>query len=342
MGLAVTLLLYAAVAGWGLDWLLARWRMLGHFPRTSLYTWHATALGTLTAIITALLILAHDVWEHGLAWLMHADKALIHDVYAGPQEVPAAWNLAFVALLGLLGLLCVLLVRAATHARNQARAHQVLATLSLRGEQPIRESRIGLVDHQAPAIYCVAGRKASARILVTRGAMDRLTQAQLGAAIEHEEAHLRSHHHAMVVLADSLRRLMRPLGLLHNYPIGVRELIELAADDAAARHHGRLTVAAALLEMCSPLDHSASSTLSWTGADAGRRIKRLAEKPSCHRYGRSKLALLVLAAVSLAGLPVATALTPAIRLVGSQHESTVVEDLAPSSTQPSPVFVHHE
>lgn len=345
MRLEVTLLLYAGTAGWGLDWLLARWRSLGRFPRASLYAWHANALGTLTAIVAALLILAHDAWEHVLAWMLHADKALIHDAYAGPQEVPAAWNLALIALLALLGSLCAHLVRAVGHARKEARAHQLLATTSAQAEPPGCTSRIGLVDHQEAAIYCVAGSKATARILVTSGAMNRLTRDQLGAAIAHEEAHLRGHHHAMVVVADSLRRLMRPLGLLHNFPAAVRELIELAADDAAARRHGRLAVAAALLEMSSPLlppDQPVPLGLSWTGADASRRIRRLAAPPSRNRCGRLKVALLAVAAVSLGGLPLATAVTPAARLVGSQHQSTSHEGRTPSTPKPSTDFVHHE
>lgn len=345
MRLEVALLLYAGSAGWGLDWLLVRWRTPGRFPRAALYAWHANAFGTLTAIVAALLILAHDAWEHGLAWMLHADKALIHDAYAGPQEVPPAWNFALIAVLALVASLSAHLVRAVGRGREEARAHQLLATSSPRAEAPGRASRIGLVDHQDAAIYCVAGRKATTRILVTSGAMDRLTRDQLGAAIAHEEAHLRGHHHAMVVVADSLRRLMRPLGLLHNYPAAVRELIELAADDAAVRRHGRLTVAAALLEMCSPPAPPAlpvSSGLSSTGADPSLRIRRLVEPPSRNRCGRLKVALLVVAAVSLGGLPLATAVTPAARLVGSQHQPAPDDGRTPSSPRPAAGFAHHE
>lgn len=341
MSLAALLLLYAGLAGWGVDWALSRWRRLHQIPRIALSMWHATALGSLTAVVAALLMLAHDVWEHGLAWLLHADKARIHDLYAGQSEVPALWNGTIALLMLIVSAFTVLLVRGVLHIRREALAHQLLARTELAGAVLAHEPSVGLVDHPVPAIYCVAGTRASTQILVTRGAMVALSRPQLDAAIEHERAHIRGHHHAMIVLADSLRRLTRPFGFLRHYPDAIGYLIELAADDAAARRHGRLTVATALLEMCAAIPAEASSTLSWIGSDPAARIKRLAGSPPAAR-GCVNLSLLVAATFALAAMPLAATIGPALTLIGTQHQSLSIDSDQPPQRASSDAFVHHE
>ena len=335
MWLAICLLAYAAVCGYGAEALLMRCgRYLHRTPRIALCLWHATAVGVLLSAIVAASLLAHDVWEHSLAWLLHADKALLHDVYAAPGEVDEAWNGAIALTVVLIVALLYLAGRSAVDVRRRGHAHQLLATHQVR----LNTTTLGLIASTTPAVYCVAGRNTVAKILVTTGALNKLSPEHLKAALEHEQAHLRGHHHAMTVFADAVARITQRLGLLRHYPAAIRQLIEMAADDHAASRCGRHTVASALLEMCNVSQAGSELSLGYTGADPATRIRRLVA--STQQRNPRVRACLLLTAVSLAITPVVAAIGPAARLTGSAHEAQ-----APSPSRPAGVpskFQHHE
>lgn len=101
------LFVYAGLLGWVGDTVLARSSWPSAAPRLALWLWHATAAGVLLAVGWALVLLAHDVMEHGFAWLFRADKTLVHLAYAPQTEVPSYWNATIVVLLTGLGV-CLL------------------------------------------------------------------------------------------------------------------------------------------------------------------------------------------------------------------------------------------
>lgn len=341
MRLALYLLTYAAAVGLVAEALLIRWSYLSRSPRVALWLWHASAMGVLTSVFAALLVLAHDVWEHTLAWVLHADKRRLHDLYAGPGEVDQAWNSSVVLLAVILGIFVYLSFGSVRYVRRLARAQQCLATSRLLRSSDSAIPALGLIPHQTPAIYCVAGRKAAPRILVTTGAVETLTAQQLDAALEHERAHLRRHHHAMTLFADVVHRLTRWFGLFRHYPEAVRDLIEMAADDEAAHKYGRQTVAAALLEMSTTPGMVTEPVLRWTGADTAGRIRRLIRSPQ-PGTGRVPSVLLCFTAFAVAVLPVGTTIGPATALAGSAHD-TVITTYEQQAGQPGRTkFKHHE
>ena len=335
MQTAAGLLAYAALLGWLVDAALARSRWVRRHPGPGLWLWHGVALGAMAAVGAAMFLLAHDIAEHGFVWGLHADKALVHDAYASPSEIPAIWNATLIPLSVGFALLAISTVRLMRAAREESRAHR----LGVEFRRPVAAAGghrllVGVRHSAVPAIYCVARGSSDERILATTGALRLLDESQLQAAVEHERAHVAAHHHAMSVLAGSITHVARWLGMLRNYQRAVRTLMELQADDVAASHHGRTTVAAALLQLGAASSPTVPPTAaSLDGDDVAARIRRLLDDRARPVPGLARLMALAAAAVLLA-VPAATSLVPAISLAGTASTT----ETAPSGT---PEFVHH-
>ena len=126
-------------------------------------------------------------------------------------------------------------------ARRRRRAHIDVLRMCAR---PDPDLGVFVLDHPDPACYCLPGRPGM--IVITDGALGRLSANQLQAVLEHERAHLAGRHHLVVALAFAVRRTVPRVPLLSYAERETRRLVELIADDAAARHSGAPTVAAAL------------------------------------------------------------------------------------------------
>lgn len=317
---AISLLLYAGVLGWGVDPALARSKWTHRSPALALLVWHALALGAIAGLLAGLYLLAHDAAEHGFARLLHADKERLHLAYASAGEVPAYWN---ISLTGVAIIVATLGAATATRlrlARRESLAHH----LSVTRRHPIvlpdgRRECLGVTSSDVPAIYCVASGARRGRILVTTSAIDMLDQAHLHAAIDHECAHIRRRHHAMVLFAEIVSALAHPIGMLRHYPHQTRHLVELDADDAAARKNGRLTLAEALLQLSVPRSAPGGShALESAGDDPGFRIRRLIARQET-RLRRSVRCAACCVALALPLLPIAASLGPALMLTGTAH-----------------------
>ncbi len=84
------------------------------------------------------------------------------------------------------------------------------------------------------------------RIVVTSALADALTRGELRAVLEHERAHLTSRHDALLRIARLNRACVPVLFGARAFDQAVHLLVELAADDAAARICGAATLAGAL------------------------------------------------------------------------------------------------
>ena len=335
METASWLLLYAGALGWIADPALARAAWLRRSPRVGLWMCHATSFGVFVALASSLALLAHDVTEHGLAWALHADKALLHAAYAEPGEIPRYWNASALLLLMGVASISILASQRLLRARRTSRVHRLAASSGL----PIVtadgvEHLVGVCDSEVPAIYCLAGGEKSQRIQVTTGALEALDERHLRAAIEHEQGHLTRQHHLMMMVAQVLGAALRWCGMLRHYPATVGELVELDADDFAANRHGARVVAAALLQIgtawpSAPPRHAAS----WTGGDPAARIRRLIAGE--HGLSRTLAGLLMAVAAAMPAAPITALLTPALSVAGSAEGSPGLDERQPSG------FVHH-
>jgi Zn-dependent protease with chaperone function len=128
-----------------------------------------------------------------------------------------------------------------------------------------------ILDHPVPVVYCVPSRRRP--IVVSSGALDRLKDTQLQAVLTHERAHLRHRHHLLLTAVDALAAALfwSPTfrTARHSLPI----LLEMTADDIAARRWGREAVATALRILT--VAPSPVGGLAAGGSDASQLDRRL-------------------------------------------------------------------
>jgi Zn-dependent protease with chaperone function len=91
---------------------------------------------------------------------------------------------------------------------------------------------VGLEDPR-PAAYCAAGT-----IVVTRGALDVLDEAQPAVVLAHEKGHLRGRHHVLCLVTRGLSAAFPGVPLFGAGERAVSRLTEMSADDAAVRGSG--------------------------------------------------------------------------------------------------------
>jgi bla regulator protein blaR1 len=319
MTVAVALLAYAVCAGTTGSRLLARARWAGRAPLLAIVTYLAAAWSVVAAAGLAGLALAVHATAlgSGLSQLIGACVIRLRDTYATPGG-------ALVAGLGLAlagAVAARTAITAATHLRA-VRRH------ALRHAQAIRlvgrpEPGLGamLVEHAQQAAYCVAGPLPT--VIVTTAARRVLDDDQMAAVLAHERAHLAWHHHRLVALARIARQLLPFLPLMRETAAQVARLVEMHADDTAARSHDTRTLATALVLLAERGALAAGPAVAGLGttglgatglgsaaADALQRVQRLL-RPA-EPLGRAQRLLLRAAAAGLVLAPVLLALTPAL------------------------------
>jgi hypothetical protein len=145
--------------------------------------------------------------------------------------------------------------------------------------------------------------------VVTTGALQRLSNEELAAVLAHERVHVRARHHWLVQSAEALAAGFPGVAVFAAFRDEVGWLVELAADDAAARRHGRMATALALVEL-----NSARGVFD--GCQGGlsevpRRVDRLlAGEPRLTVGRRIRLSAAGLAALAV---PVLLTLAPGLR-----------------------------
>ncbi|KRB75176.1 hypothetical protein ASE03_14170 [Kitasatospora sp. Root187] len=104
-----------------------------------------------------------------------------------------------------------------------------------------------VLENVRPEAWSLPGP--GARLVVTTGALQQLTDRELAAVLSHERGHVRARHHWLAQSAQALASGFPGVGVFSAFRDQVGELVELAADDRAARRHGRVTTALALVEI---------------------------------------------------------------------------------------------
>jgi Zn-dependent protease with chaperone function len=258
-------------------WGIACWLVAG---------WSAAAA---VAAVPILLVLHLPGVGHDVADLVSACSHLL--TTARPPAGRLAELGAVAGTLGLplwiVGRVATMQVAAAVHRRAHCRDARVAA---VRVDGPTLT-----LDYPIPAVYCVPG--AHPTIVITTAARRRLSAAQLAAVQAHERAHLVGRHHLAAGLADGLVRALPWVSVIRLARHQVERLIELAADDAAARRHCRGTLADALAAV--RCDHD--------GLDAHRerRLRQSWFAPIGARHHAAALTAIVVVALWL-GVVVAT------------------------------------
>ena len=295
MTAAVLFALYAAAAGWLAPPAL-RGGWVTRSPRLAISLWLVLSVSWVTAVAMAVLAAAAPF---PLAWPGPGPGP--GRVLAGPP-VPSGGMIAVAGL----ALAAAVVLRAgwclAGEAHRGWRGRREHAALVAAAGRPGPERDVVILDHDAPAVYCLTCGQD--RIVVSAGALAALTPEQIRAVLAHERAHLRCRHHAMLTLTRALALAFPRVPLLAQAAAQLGVLAEMAADDAAVRGHRRDDLAAALVILAGAGPRAAALTAGGTAAMA--RLERLLT-PQQHRTWAAALA-------AIAGLlpPAAVASVPLI------------------------------
>jgi hypothetical protein len=168
-----------------------------------------------------------------------------------------------------------------------------------------------VLDGPVPLAYCVPGREP--RVVLTGGALRVLDDAQVGAVLAHERAHLR-HRHELVMESFTAFYRAVPRPLRRRTPLtAVHLLLEMVADDAARKRCGAGPLRTALerLTDAPPPDDAGPATMD----GRGRRLARLAES---HTRSVAGTAAVLAASAAILVLPTVILVLPWLdRAVGA-------------------------
>ena len=286
MTTAVWLLVYGGVLTWLAPPLLTRLTRSGVTPHMGIAAW-------LTAIGAALL-----AWVGAVALLAVAVVDGMEDSSAVTLCLKLFGLSERAPLPGRLGAVVLIVTAVVVSAVVIGRVGRSVLGLRARSHEHAREARmIGhptdrpgviVVDAHRPAAYCVSGKPNA--IVVTTGALDALDRPQLSAVLAHENAHIAGHHHQLLMVLRGLATSLPRLPLFRSGAAAVADLLEMCADDAAARRFGTRPLLAGLLTLAGPQRLPADG-LAAAGTAVLARALRLADPAQPRTQWRQRIAL---------------------------------------------------
>jgi Zn-dependent protease with chaperone function len=144
-----------------------------------------------------------------------------------------------------------------------------------------------LLEHPAPVAFCIPG--ARPLLVLSSGMVRELDDDQLAAVVAHERAHLREHHHLLLLPFVAWAAALPVLPAAVRAHAAVRELVEMRADDVALCSlpdgdgvGARRTLARAIVVVAGGAgggDGVPAGALAVGGSAAGARVVRLLEAP---------------------------------------------------------------
>jgi Zn-dependent protease with chaperone function len=225
---------------------LVRMPMLWRSPRTGLALWQCAVVGVLSALALLLVGALVPTTAVSLDWghLVHAchPSALTADTLTGLGGVRLLSTA--VASGTLLRLLWATVTRTRAMVRSRRRQRYLLDLLAPQQASDWDQPGMHVLTSDVPAAYCIPGGQG--RIVLTSGAVLALSDRQRAAVIAHERAHLCGRHDLVLLGADIAATAFGSLSFFRTARTQLSWLLEMLADDAAARRTAPGDVAAAL------------------------------------------------------------------------------------------------
>lgn len=275
---AVALAGYAALVGAAAPPLLSRARWPHRAPVGAVLAWQGlmATFVVATALTVYHLVLTERHVHEGLVGLLGVcGLAADAPVSESAPTFGDALALSAPAVIVLLPLGWFVLCAWRAHRARQRH----LDMLTLVGE-PALGYDATVVDHGAPAVYCLPGRRR--RVVITQAALEVLSDAQMRAVLEHERAHIEGRHHLLHLFVDAFSRAFPGLPLARHAKEQTALLVEMIADDRALRHHSRDALATAMCEVA--VGQAPRAALGAGGPGALIRLRRvLTPQPRPHR-----------------------------------------------------------
>jgi len=300
VSIAVCLSLYTLAVLVGGPPVLRALTRYGHAPRFGVAAWLA-AIGTVVSVWLAVaVIVAVEMTRQWDYPRVLATSCLVHlrgVVTVASDSVGVTPRLTLGVLVSVAALLALLaggrLTRTLSAMRARAQAHAEAVRLVGRRTD---DSDVVVVEATEPAAYCVSGRPSV--IVVTSAAVSALDGRELAAVLAHERAHLAGRHSLAVTTLRGLAAVFPKLTLMREGASQVPRLLEMCADDASARRHGRAPLLSGLIALC-----RAAPAGALAAADVAvlARVERLAAPPAEPAIARARAALTSVVAVIVAG-----------------------------------------
>ncbi|TQR86884.1 M56 family metallopeptidase [Mycobacterium hodleri] len=282
----VYLLLYGAMVTWlapaPLSWLTRR----GTNPRLGIAAWVTAMAGVLVAWTVAVGVVAVSLVRGG----PNSSVIVLCLELLGVPEHEATLGAFAATVLLAVGVLISAVVTVGVgrtvlglrlHSAEHADAARIIGT-------PTDADGVFVVAGERPAAYCVVGRPDT--IVVTTAAVRALDGPELDAVLAHEGAHIAGRHHHLLMVLRALAASLAHLPLFTRGAVAVAELLEMCADDTAARRHGPRPLVAGMLALASPLPPVGGLAMAATATAA--RARRLLDPAGrstrwCHRVATS-------------------------------------------------------
>ncbi|GAA1143323.1 M56 family metallopeptidase [Nesterenkonia lutea] len=315
--LAACLAALALVLAISVPRLLREAKFRSRSPWAAMLLWQAIALAGGLSMVGAPMLYglgpfgdsAPAAAAHVLRLMAEADFAALTDLGVHPGHIFA---LCLSVLLG--GHLLLTLLLTYVRVLGQRRRHRDVVRLLSTPVDGNQASALGrhlnlsgdlvdahVLEHEAPLAYCLPGRTHAGSVTVlSRGLLDQLSAAELGAVVAHEKTHLQQRHHFLTMAFEAWYRALPWLPTTRHGRAAVTELTEMLADDGALRAHSRQDLLRALALSSAGRDH--------------QDVLRSAERPQRTRGGTPPETGAPARDASVAGAAPETALITTARL----------------------------
>jgi len=300
VSIAVCLLLYAAVVCVVAPRLLPPLTRRGSAPRAAVAVWLIvlfSVLASWAAAAAALVVYAARTWTRPDPLAVRACFAAWRSAAAGQHGVSTQIGLWVLTLV--VGTLTVTLAarvgRSLLRGRASSRRHARSAHIIGRRVAGVD----GLVlDAPQKMAYCLGGRPAT--IVITTAAIATLEPPHLDAVLAHERAHLAGRHHLLLAATRALAASMPRIRLFTVAETEIAGLLEMCADDTAARRHGASPLLAAILALAGA-DPIPSAALGANTVGVCARVTRLTDPDTAAARIRARLLLAAVTAAIVFG-----------------------------------------
>lgn len=291
---AVTFLLgYAMALSWLAPVLFTGRISAGIHPRLSVASWLVVVATASFAWVAALVILivgaAHSLITRS-APTFCVETLGIASAVTLPPTVATVLVVALLAVTAAVATNTTRRVIVTLYKTRRANRRHVDAVRII--GRPTDHAGVVAITADQPTAYCVSGGRQRA-IVVTTAALELLNPQALAAVLAHERAHLRGRHHHVIAILSTLAAALPRLPLMRAAARSVPALLEMCADDAATRRHGREPLLAGLVTLSTRL-RLPDGVLAAAGTAVTDRVARLMQPQRSIRWHPRSLTMLLI------------------------------------------------
>ncbi|MFV0131106.1 M56 family metallopeptidase [Streptomyces sp. HMX112] len=291
--------------------LLARADWAEREPVVALWVWQCVVASVLLCFGLSMTLSAAAAWQAVRGHVFAPAPRGVVEAYELGASGP--WSGALAVLLACGGLwsgaMLTREVRRARAGHRRRRAELLVRAPRLPGEEPGGEPLVLLEGEHADAWWLPG---AAPRLVVTTAALRRLKGRQLDAVLAHEQGHARARHDWLLHCSTALATGFPQIPVFAAFRDEMHRLVELAADDAASKRFGRLTIALALVQLNE--DRGVFGPCPTPDAQLPHRVDRLLT--AVPRLPAGRRLRLTAAAALVPAVPLLVAFVPGLSALG--------------------------